>query len=95
MVRVISSFPDRVETLITVQEQLAFALNRRNHSGDRDSSIKILKEVISKHGKSPETYGILGRIYKDIYTEAKNSGKESEARTALNEDIKSYILGFE
>lgn len=94
MVRVMLNFPDRIRNLITVQEQLAFALNRRNHSGDRDKAIRILKDIISKHGNSPETCGILGRVYKDIYTEAKNADKESEARGALDMAINYYTLGF-
>jgi len=95
MVRVISRFPDKIKNLITVQEQLAFALNRRNKQGDRNKAIAILKNLLSKYGNSPETCGILGRIYKDIYTNTKKANRQSEARGALNESIKYYTLGFE
>lgn len=95
MVKVISRFPDKIKNLITVQEQFAFALNRRNEQGDRDKATAILKRLLSKYGNSPETCGILGRIYKDIYSDAKKTSRASEARSALNESIKFYTLGFE
>lgn len=95
MVEVVSKFPENIKNLVTVQEQLALALNRRNNPGDRNQAIDILKGLISKYGNSPETCGILGRVYKDIYTEAKGANKESEARGALNEAIRYYTLGFE
>jgi hypothetical protein len=95
MIRVISNFPDKVKKIITVQEQLAFALNRRNENNDRSEAIRILKRLLLKHGNSPETCGILGRVYKDIYFDAKSTGKSSEANAALDESIKYYTLGFE
>ena len=51
----------------TVQEQLALALNRRNADGDRLRAIGILRSLVSTHGENPETCGLLGRVYKDLY----------------------------
>jgi hypothetical protein len=93
--RVVPTFPEGVRNLTTVQEQLAMALNRRNHTGDRDEAIRILRHVIDKNGLSPETCGILGRVYKDIYSDAQTSGKKGESKAALSEAIKFYTLGFE
>lgn len=78
-----------------VREQLAFALNRRNQAGDRDSATKILLEVIRKFGPNPETCGILGRVYKDRFYEARAEGKNFVAEGFLDEAIRSYRMGFE
>jgi hypothetical protein len=94
MIRIVELFPTSIQEIITVQEQLAFALNRRNKSNDRDSAIGILEGLIKKHGESPETCGILGRVYKDEYKEAKESGNKRKARAALDEAIACYCKGF-
>lgn len=94
MIRIVDLFPSSIRDIITVQEQLAFALNRRNQGNDRDMAIRILEEIVSKHGKSPETCGILGRVYKDQYNDAKTSGNTGKARAALDEAIACYCRGF-
>lgn len=94
MVRCIEEFPSPVHNVITVQEQLALALNRRNERGDRDRAIRILRRLLEDHGPSPETYGILGRAFKDIYTEKLDAQREVEASAALEEAIHCYVAGF-
>jgi hypothetical protein len=94
MIRIIDRFPSAIRNIVTVQEQLAFALNRRNQKNDRERAIHILEGLISEHGESPETCGILGRVYKDLYYDAKVSGDKGKARAALDEAIVCYRRGF-
>lgn len=95
MIRLVASLPKTVANAITVREQLAFALNRRNEPGDRDRAIMILQEIIDKDGVSPETCGILGRVYKDSAAAAEKDGKPARAAAYLDEAIKWYRRGFE
>ena len=57
---------------IVVQEQLALALNRL---GDGECAERVLLEVLRKRGPSPETYGILGRVYKDRWEARVQAGR--------------------
>lgn len=95
MIRLVDSLPRTVANAITVREQLAFALNRRNAPGDRERAVTILEEVIKNHGASPETCGILGRVYKDYFADAEKSGKRARAAAYLDEAINWYRRGFE
>ena len=95
VIRLVASVPKTMARAITVREQLAFALNRRNGEGDRDRAIGILEEIINKDGVSPETCGILGRIYKDSTADAEKAGKPARAAAYLDEAIKWYRRGFE
>jgi hypothetical protein len=94
MIRIVELFPASIREIVTVQEQLAFALNRRNKGDDRDRAIGTLEGLIKEHGESPETCGILGRVYKDLYKEAKKEGNTGKAGAALNESIACYTKGF-
>lgn len=95
MVRFIEKLPTPVSSVLTVQEQLALALNRRNAPGDRRRGITILRGLIDAQGASSETYSLLGRIYKDSYTEHQEAGRNAEAAAALQEAIDCYMAGFE
>jgi len=55
----------------------------------------VLENVITKQGPSSETYGILGRVYKDKWTDAKQNNHISEAEAYLDKAISTYIKGFE
>ncbi len=94
MVDLCEYFPDYMNDLILVKQQWALALNRRNQPGDRDKAIKLLNELLNKHGADPETLGILGRIHKDRYKEAKEAGGII-ASAALEDAIAAYTKGFE
>jgi hypothetical protein len=56
------TIPDHLRTTVMVQEQYALALNR---NGQGDKAERVLRAVIEHKGPSSETYGILGRVYKD------------------------------
>jgi hypothetical protein len=76
---------------VMVQEQLAFALNRLKQW---ESAEKILLGLLERKPSS-ETYGLLGRIYKDRWEEACAEGNLIEARGQLKRAISAYLKGFE
>ncbi|MDK9693681.1 MAG: DUF4071 domain-containing protein [Sulfurimonas sp.] len=90
MIALVSKMPKPLQQTVMVQEQLGFALNRVEQ---RKEAIEVLEEVIKKHGKNSETCGILGRVYKDYWSE--NSSNETLAKGYLNKAIQTYLDGFE
>ncbi len=83
--------PPLAETVM-VQEQLALALNR---AGKGEEAERVLRDLISKRGPSSETYGILGRVYKDRWETALKAGEKALARGLLDKAIEAYLKGFE
>lgn len=77
---------------VLIREQLAFALNRLSR---RDEAENILKDVIQRHGPSSETFGLLGRVYKDRWQEAVATGRKLAAQGYLQSAIAAYRRGFE
>lgn len=73
----------------------ALALNRRGKSGDQERAISIMKQQIDETGGDSESYGILGRIYKDKYDNARKLGDEAAAAEFLDKAINEYSAGFE
>lgn len=94
MIQLIEAMPPSIAQHRTIQEQLGFALNRRNGDGDRERAIVLLKKVIEIHGANPETCGILGRVYKDLYDHAKSVGS-LRASSHLASAVYWYREGFE
>lgn len=82
--------PPLAETVM-VREQLGFALNR---AGQADKAEKVLLDLIAQRGPSSETYGILGRVYKDRWEAATKAGNEPLARGLLDKAIATYLNGF-
>ena len=81
-----------------IREQLAFALNRRAddpvQAADRTRAIELLSEIEWEQGPSPETCGLLGRIYKDLWAARRESDPRA-ARGFLTKAIGAYRRGFE
>jgi tetratricopeptide (TPR) repeat protein len=77
---------------VMVREQLAFALNRE---GRRDEAQQILETLIEERGPSSETNGLLGRVHKDRWQEATETGDEALASGYLRRAISAYLAGFE
>jgi tetratricopeptide (TPR) repeat protein len=77
---------------VMVQEQYALALNREKQPAKAE---RVLLELIKKRGPSSETYGILGRVYKDQWEEALKAGDELLAQGILEKAIGAYLKGFE
>ena len=76
MAEFVTLMPEPLSSTTLVQEQYAFALNRAGHSEEAE---KILLSLIEKKGPSSETYGLLGRVYKDRWEKAyKKEGKETD-----------------
>jgi hypothetical protein len=99
MAEFVTLMPEALSSTTLVQEQYAFALNRAGHSEEAE---RILLSLIEKKGPSSETYGLLGRVYKDRWeneykTEEKtDEGDEFRASDAyLDQAIDAYLKGFE
>jgi hypothetical protein len=92
MITLYERMPRELQQARMVREQLGFALNR---VGRRSDAEKVLAEVIREFGPSSETNGLLGRVYKDLWDEAKSAGRGMEARGHLKRAIASYRAGFE
>ena len=92
MITFIDKFPPPLlENNQVIREQYALALNRRAKPGDRERARDMLLAIIEARGDSPETCGLLGRIYKDYYKGAKD---DFTARAYLDECIDWYRRGF-
>jgi hypothetical protein len=74
-----------------VREQLGFALNR---AGRSDDARRIIEDLIAERGPSSETNGILGRIHKDRWEEARRNG-DPAVIDHLHDAITAYLAGFE
>jgi tetratricopeptide (TPR) repeat protein len=94
MVQCVAKMPTELGQVLTVRQQLAWALNRRAGEGDRERAIEILRGLIDAYGPDPETNGILGRIYKDLWDEAEAEGNTAKAAAALEAAIEEYEEGF-
>lgn len=94
MMALYDRMPPMVREAALVRQQLAFALNRRNDGTDRKRAIDILTQLTNDLGVNAETQGLLGRIYKDQYNEAKASGSV-RAAGFLDQAIAAYQAGFE
>jgi tetratricopeptide (TPR) repeat protein len=88
MIELYEELPAEVQRSTEVLQLLALALNRRAKPKDRDRAIDIMKQLISETGGDAESYGILGRIHKDLYT-------ETGSRVDLESAIEYYKSGFE
>ncbi len=94
MIDLYKRFPSDVSSAVICRQQYAMALNRRAEPGDREQAISVLDQLVKDHGLSAETGGILGRVYKDQYREAKRENR-IEAEHFLDQAIDAYRKGFE
>lgn len=92
MIELYERLPASLRRSVMMREQLAFALNRNKQ---RREAIEILEKITSEHGPSSETNGLLGRVYKDLWMEAVESGQASLAKGYLDRAIAAYVRGFE
>jgi len=94
MLSLYEQLPADVKGAVMVRQQYALALNRWAQPGDREKATIVLQTLLEERGASAETYGILGRVYKDLYKEAKQAGKLT-AKGYLEKAIEAYTKGFE
>jgi tetratricopeptide (TPR) repeat protein len=92
MVSLAERMPRPLAKTPLVREQLGLALNRL---GRRDEAERVLLDLIRERGPSSETYGILGRVYKDKWTDAIGAGEAFLAAGLLDGAINAYVKGFE
>jgi tetratricopeptide (TPR) repeat protein len=92
MIDLVEQMPRPLAATAMVQEQLALALNR---AGRGEEAEQVLKELLERRGPSSETYGILGRIYKDRWEEALGKDHQFLADGLLDQAIDAYRCGFE
>jgi tetratricopeptide (TPR) repeat protein len=92
MVALVEQMPPALARATLVREQYALALNR---AGQGEKAERVLLDLIAERGPSSETYGILGRVYKDRWEAARTAGNKLLARGLLDKAIDAYIKGFE
>ncbi len=81
-----------LQNVKVVQEQLGFAYNRAER---KEEAIQVLSDIIKKYGNDPETNGLLGRVYKDLYNSARRSKDRIKAKGFLKQAIDNYKEGFD
>ncbi len=91
MIRLVEAMPDVVARTVLVREQYGFALNRAGRGEDAE---RVLLGVIDEHGPSSETFGLLGRVYKDRWDAARD-GSVLLGAGHLDQAIDAYRRGFE
>ncbi|MEM9799103.1 MAG: TRAFs-binding domain-containing protein [Planctomycetota bacterium] len=92
MLDVAAGMHPTLANVVMVREQKGFALNRLKRRGEAADE---LKDLIEDRGKSSETLGILGRVYKDLRDDALAEGDDDQARAYLKKAIEVYLEGFE
>ena len=102
MINLVDRMPPPLAATAMIQEQLALALNRQaseekepDRTTLREKAEKVLLNLSKKRGPHPETYAILGRIYKDQWEEAIKAGDDLAAPGFLKKAIGAYLSGFE
>lgn len=92
MIDFAEAMPKPLAKTVMIQEQLALALNRHGRSEDAE---RVLTNLVADRGGSSETYGILGRVYKDRWQKALKQEDELLAAGELEKAIDAYLKGFE
>jgi MAP3K TRAFs-binding domain len=92
MIRLVEALPEPVARATLVREQYALALNR---IGRGEHAERVLHALMAERGPSSEAYGLLGRIYKDRWDQARAQGRTVLARGLLDQAIDAYLAGFD
>lgn len=92
MIALVPKMSPVLTATVMVQEQLGFALNR---AGRGEEAEQVILDLIARRGPSSETYGILGRVYKDRWEAAQVAGSAMLAKGLLIKAIDAYLKGFE
>jgi len=92
MVELVGKMSPPLAATLMIQEQLGLALNREGKGEDAE---QVLTALIKTRGSSSETYGILGRVYKDRWEAALKAGDQVAARGLLKKAADAYAKGFE
>ncbi len=92
MIALLEKMSAPLAATVLVQEQLGLALNRAGRGSEAE---RVLLDLLANRGPSSETYGILGRVYKDRWEAALKLGEKALARGLLEKAIDAYLKGFE
>jgi len=92
MIDLVAKMSPPLASTVMAREQLGLALNR---SGQGEEAERVLLNLIEERGPSSETYGILGRVYKDRWEAAAKAGNAAPDTGLLNKAIDAYLKGFE
>ncbi len=92
MVDLVDRMSPPLAATVMVREQLGLALNR---DGAGERAERVLRDLIDSRGPSSETFGILGRVYKDRWDAAQREGRSILAQGLLDQAINAYREGFE
>jgi tetratricopeptide (TPR) repeat protein len=92
MISLVSKMSAPLAATVLVQEQLGLALNRAQRGEEAE---QVLLALIASRGPSSETFGLLGRVYKDRWEAALKAGEKVLARGLLEKAIGAYLKGFE
>ena len=95
LIRLADQAPPSVAQSPEVRQLLALALNRRGDSGDQDRAIELMEQLINETGGDTETFGVLGRIYKDRFEAARAANDKAGAAKSLDRALTCYRAGFE
>lgn len=95
LIRLADEAPPSVAQSPEVRQLLALALNRRDGSGDQDRAIALMEQLIAETGGDAETFGVLGRIYKDRFEATRSTNDAVGAADSLDRALKCYRAGFE
>jgi hypothetical protein len=99
MIAVYEAMPISLQQQVPIRQQLAFAYNRRaettQQADDRAHALDILENLEREQGSSPETSGMIGRIYKSRWQEASEAQDVGKARQFLVKAVDAYRRGFE
>ncbi len=105
MLEVCEVMPAELERQAPIRQQRAFAYNRRSEAAmavenddaasiDRARAVAILVNLQEAQGLTSETAGLLGRIYKSQWLQARRRGRAREARGFLVQALDAYRRGF-
>ena len=73
-----------------VRQMHAFALNRDGRGPEAEG---ILRKLLEEKGPSAKTNGILGRVYKDRWEQARKANQTAYAADLLHQAVETYIEG--
>ena len=97
MISLVQQMSEPVKNTVLIREQFAFALNRVGQGVEAEH---VLQQLVEERGPSSETFGLLGRVYKDRWDkermsdEASENGVSATTKGYLNQAIDAYVTGF-
>ena len=92
MISLVDKMHAPLAATVMIREQQALALNR---AGQSEEAERVLLKLINQRGPSSETYGILGRVYKDRWETAQKAGQTILAKGLIQKAVEAYLRGFE